>query len=35
MQGRSFNGRFLFDEGTLLGCEMDVEPLPAEAEIKD
>ena len=29
-QGRKFSGRFLFDEGIMLGCELDVEP-PAAA----
>ena len=26
LQGRKFSGRFLFDEGIMLGCELDVEP---------
>ncbi len=30
MQGRPFSGRFLFDQGIMLGCELDVEPVPAE-----
>ena len=25
LQGRYFEGRFLFDEGNLVGCEMDIE----------
>ena len=29
LQGRRFSGRFLFDDGILLGCELDVDPLPA------
>lgn len=34
LEGRPFLGRFLFDGSTLLGCEMDVEPLhpPARQE---
>ena len=30
-QGRKFSGRFLFDEGIMLGCELDVEPPAAAA----
>ncbi len=26
LQGRRFRGRFLFDEGIMLGCEMDLDP---------
>ena len=26
LQGRKFSGRFLFDEGIMLGSELDVEP---------
>ena len=32
LQGRKFSGRFLFDEGIMLGCELDVEPAAAEAQ---
>lgn len=28
LQGRKFYGRFFFDEGFLLGCEIDAEPPP-------
>ena len=31
LQGRKFSGRFLFDGGILLGCELDVEPPSPEA----
>ena len=32
LQGRKFSGRFLFDEGIMLGCELDVEPAAEQAE---
>jgi len=31
LQGRTFHGRFLFDGGIMLGCEMDVAPPGPEA----
>lgn len=32
LQGRYFEGRFLFDEGNLVGCEMDIEGARAGVE---
>lgn len=29
LQGRRFFGRFLFEDRIMLGCELEVEPLPA------
>jgi len=32
VEGRTFSGRFLFDEGIMLGSEMDVEPAVVRTE---
>ncbi|MDR0993304.1 MAG: 8-oxo-dGTP diphosphatase [Verrucomicrobiota bacterium] len=31
LEARPVNGRFLFDDGIMMGCEMDVGPVGAEA----
>ena len=33
LEGRHFDGRFLFDDGVMIGAELDVAPSPDGAEV--